>query len=996
MKKNKIISSLLALSLLASSMISNTFTVPVYAAEETKDNGMKIDKKAEVNPDGSYKITLEAYATGKTITNVVNTDVPTDIVLVLDQSGSMADYMNTYDFRRYTEKNNEEYFKLRHNGSANPNLYYKLGEKGYATVSVIASGPSQSNSYKECPESWTNSTNKSNDYNNYWMNSNNLYVKENGSYQKVILKREEKELIVSYYKYTYIFPDGTEVVSYGNKGTPEFNGKGPLYVLQNTGTGTTKYTYSYTDKENIKHIIGESEGAATKPTNIELYERLTKTMSRLVALKEAVKTFEEAVAQKAKGSDGQLGTSDDVDHRIAVVGFASKSDYGNNTELLSINGGNSGQVGVKYNDIEATHLKAVLQSMKTTDGQTMVNKAINALAAQGATEANLGMDMAQRILEANPVPKDKKRNRVVIFFTDGQPTTSDGFKITVANAAIEKAGLIKNAGASVYAVGIFEGADATSLGDKNGDIVQKSNWFMQSVSSNNGKLHNPSYYLSAADAGTLNSIFEQIAANIEQNESATTLNADAVIKDIIAPSFTLPEGTTTDEISLKTYTYGEGGSWTENANSMGAKATIEGATVSVTGFDFAKNWCGTEKSTDGKETYRGNKLVISFDVVPKTGFLGGNKVPTNDHADVYENEDAETPIDTFPVPTVDVPIENITVSAPDKNVYLLQNVPASELKQGTVKVGDVTLDLSKADQNYALDSWQNHYVDINVEVKDANGNAVSSDGLQNLTDDTKYTVSVTVSPKYEGTAKKESGNGSGHINVFKPELTFKDGEAYYGEDATKTDFTANKVGEDVWKHGDTLSTTGGVTMIGNKPELTMKYTPDATKLADDKYTKQDLPVKATVKIGETDVTDKTTFVHQACSPECGWTAPNSAKPGDPAFLMHIKTCQLTINKTGGAAGEPYVFTVKKDGTKYSEVTIVGNDSVTISELPVGTYTIEEDTGWSWRYKSTINNPAILSSESQSGNLTCNNEKNKHYWLNGFSSVVHNIYNRANN
>ena len=93
---------------------------------------------------------------------MVNTDVPTDIVLVLDQSGSMADYMNTYDFRRYTEKNNEEYFKLRHNGSANPNLYYKLGEKGYATVSVIASGPSQSNSYKECPESWTNSTNKSN------------------------------------------------------------------------------------------------------------------------------------------------------------------------------------------------------------------------------------------------------------------------------------------------------------------------------------------------------------------------------------------------------------------------------------------------------------------------------------------------------------------------------------------------------------------------------------------------------------------------------------------------------------------------------------------------------------------------------------------------------------------------------------------------------------------------------------------------------------------
>lgn len=997
MKKNKIISSLLALSLLASSMIANTFTVPVYAAEETKDNGMKIDKKAEVNPDGSYKITLEAYATGKTITNVVNTDVPTDIVLVLDQSGSMADDMNTYDFRRYTEKSNEEYFKLRHNGSANPNLYYKLGENGYATVSVIASGPSESNSYKECPKNWRNSTNRSYNYDNYWMNSNNLYVKENGSYQKVILKREEEgSWLDSYYKYTYIFPDGTEVVSYYNDGTPNFNGKGPLYVLQNTGTGTTKYTYSYTDKENIQHIIGESEGAATKPTNIELYERyITKTMSRLAALKEAVGTFTQAVAKKAEGSDGRLGTSDDVDHRIAVVGFASQSGYGNNTELLSINGNNSGQVGVKYGSINAPNdYKAVLQSMKTSSGQDMVLKAINALTANGATEANLGMEMAQKILEFNPVPTGEKRNRVVIFFTDGQPTKSNGFEGTVANKTITYAGNIKNAGASVYAVGIFEGADATNLGDENGDIVQKSNWFMQKVSSNNGELHNPSYYLSAADAGTLNSIFQQISDQIQTGVSSTTLNSEAVIKDIIAPSFKLPENAKVEDISLKTYAYKGDKTWSENANDRkGARATIVDNTVSVTGFDFAENWCGTEKSKDGKETYRGNKLVISFDVVPKTGFLGGNKVPTNDHADVYENEDAETPIDTFPVPTVDVPIENITVSAPDKNVYLLQNVPASELKQGTVKVGDVTLDLSKADQNYALDSWQNHYVDINVEVKDANGNAVSSDGLQNLTDDTQYTVSVTVSPKYKGTAKKESGNGSGHINVFKPELTFKDGEAYYGEDATKTDFTANKVGEDVWKHGNTSSTDAGVTIIGNKPELTMGYTRDEMKLANGKYTKQDLPVKATVKIGETDVTDKTTFVHQACSQECGWTAPDPAKPGNPAFLMHIKTCQLAITKTGGAEGEPYVFTVMKDGKKYSEVTIVGNKSVTISELPVGTYSIVEDTGWSWRYTPSYSDPVTLSSASWSGTLTCTNKETNDKWLNEFSAVVKNVFSK---
>lgn len=113
-------------------------------------------------------------------------------------------------------------------------------------------------------------------------------------------------------------------------------------------------------------------------------------------------------------------------------------------------------------------------------------------------------------------------------------------------------------------------------------------------------------------------------------------------------------------------------------------------------------------------------------------------------------------------------------------------------------------------------------------------------------------------------------------------------------------------------------------------------------------------------------------------------------------MFHIKTCQLTITKTGGADGEPYVFTVyKHDGaakTKYSEVTIVGNDSKTIVELPVGTYSIKEDTDWSWRYSPTytLNGEVELSSSVPSGNITCENENIMDKWLNGFSNVVTNI------
>lgn len=999
--RKRILSLLLSLVLLMSLVGPETIAYADGNSGNGSNKGMELNKSATPNGDGTYTITLEAYATGSKVSSTVTKDIPTDIILVLDQSGSMGDDMGTVSFEKYADDKafgyviqshtrNEDYYEYRHNGGSG-NLWHKLDDGSYVSVSVT----------KQEVISYSVFSNKTNE--SLWENKNNLYVKKDGQYVKVNVERTK-----SYGTYTYSI-EGNQIASAkGRNSVPTIKNRmtddGKFY-LASVNESETIYTYTYTDANNAIQTIGTSTGATTVFTPT-LYKRNVDTSgggTRLNALKGAVNTFVNEVAKKAAGPDGNiLTTADNINHRVAVVGFASKSDNGNNTELLSISGRNSGTVGVAYNSIQPKNLKDVLQSMDTQAGQTMVTSAINALDAEGATRTDLGLDMAERILSANPVNTTEERNRVVVVFTDGSPTSSNGFETGIANAAITKASAIKSAKTTVYSVGIFAGADANSAGmdpnkNSNVSLSNKCNWFMQQISSNEeGKPSNPSYYLSAADADTLNSIFKQISDQIQTGGSSTTLNSEAVIKDIIAPSFTLPKGTTTDKISLKTYAYGEGGEWAENASNMGAKATIEDDTVSVTGFDFAENWCGTEKSANGEETYRGNKLEISFDVVPKTGFLGGNKVPTNAHAGVYKDKDAKTPIASFPEPTVDVPIKDITVSAPDKNVYLLQNVPASDLKAGTVKVGEETLKLSLADRNYGLDSWQNAYVDITVEVKDANGNAVSTDGLQKLADDTTYQVSVTVSPNKGGTVEGKSGNGSGNINVFKPVLTFKDGEAYYGEDATATNFTGNKVGEDVWKHGDTLSTLDGVTMIGTQPTLNLEYTPDATKLADGKYTKKDLPVKATVKIGSDDVTDKTTFVHQACSSECGWTAPDPTKPGDPAFLMHIKTCQLTITKTGGAANEPYVFTVKKDGTKYTEVTVVGNDSVTISELPVGTYSIEEDTGWSWRYTPSYSGSENLSSTSPTGTLTCTNRKENDKWLNEFSAVVKNIFGQAKN
>lgn len=984
MNKTKAVSLLLSVALLLSIVIPGTLALQAFATGTQGDSGMVIDKTAQKNGDGSYTITLEAYATGSKITTETKTDVPTDIVLVLDQSGSMTEKMNTYAFREYSNKNNGDYYDIRHNGARRPNLYHQLADGSYASVSVKLDRGESSFTYVECPSSWKNNVIAiMEDPDDYWKYSNSLYIRgTDGNYQKVELTRKDTSTgWVPAYTYEYKFPDGTTVTSSGGDSVPNFGDKGPLYYRTEVpGEGT--YTYTYTDQDGATQTIGTSTGETTQP-DFTLYERYESgIVSRLNALKTAVSDFADSVKTKAAGQDGEIGTSDDVNHRVAVVGFATgnRSTDGHpsyeNTEVFI------GADQYNYNSNASSYYTDALQDMNTTVGYNNVIASKNALAARGATYPNYGLEMAKGILDANPVQQGEKRNRVVILFTDGTPGWS-GYDSEVAGAAVTQASALKNAGVTVYSVGIFEGADATSAGIADGASNRQANQFMQNVSSNNGTPRNPSYYLSASDADTLNSIFQQISGQIEEGGSSTTLDEQSVVKDIISPSFQLPTGATAADITLETYAYGEGDSWTKNNSAMGATAVVNGDTVDVTGFDFAQNWCGTE-TTNGNKTYRGNKLVISFKVEPKSGFLGGNNVPTNTSAGIYENSSATDPVFTFPVPKVDVDIKSITVTAPNKDVYLLQDVPADTLKGGKATVGGVELDLTKPADNYGLESWQNAYVGITVEVKDKDGNIIAND-LNGLTEDSEYTVSVKVSPKETGTAAEQTGEGNGQIHVYKPQLTFKDSEAWYG-DTAPADLNANLT-ETKWLHGQDEA---DATKMGTAPELALTFTPDASKLDNGKInTKQDIPVDVGVKIGETDVSTHTVFQHTNCD------GKTCELPQDMEFLLHINTCQLTVTKTGGAAGEPYVFTVYRDGSEYSEVTIVGNGSETIYELPVGSYTISEDEGWSWRYVGTEGAAVDLSKDNTSGSISCTNSKTENYWLNGFSDVVKNIFGAKN-
>lgn len=1022
MKKNGLISLLLATIMVLTSF---PIVVPVFA-EETK--GMYVSKKAKALGNDKYEITLEAYATGSKVISEINKDMPTDIILVLDQSGSMAESMTVSGFKQYINKTNSDLYYYRNNGG-NQNLYYELSDGSYSKVDIT---------YDDSDDSYQAVSFSNNA--DYYNSNETLYACINGTYYEVTIN--------NYGRYYTYYANGVKIAGGRSNEKPTFENIDGNSLYKNIDTTNRKYIYTYTDTDgSIKTLY--STGSNTIPYFALYYSFSDTSNTRLDSLVDAATLFVDEVAKKAGGDDQDISTPDDnINHRIAIVGFSSE-DYGN-TELLTGNTITTGDhnYGTKpstgnthryyptgyekngpnyYDGINDTQYKNALQDMDSQSGLDNVRQGIEAITAYGGTQTADGIKMANNIFEQNPIDTSK-RNRVVIIFTDGAPGNQGDWASAsrdVANAAINETYKSKHTySSSVYTIGIFDGADAstptplptyTTNNLNETKRTANSNRFMHLMSSNyldstsmkntgdvNPELDGNSFYLSASDADTLKDIFKKISEQIESGGTSVKLNEEAIVKDIISPQFELPKGTTAKDITVETYQCtGKGGNdytWEKNDGAMGATASINDDQVSVTGFDFAKNYVGTITEGDSKPKYIGNKLVIKFTVKPKEGFLGGNNVFTNVSADIYENSSATDPVVTFNRPQVNVPIKDISITPSDKNVYLLGYLTGEQLKErSTVKCGDVILDLTKDNYNYGLESWQTDYVNITTTVKDSNGDTVT-DRISDLKGDTTYSIEVAISPKDIGLgasgdpATQQINLGKGNINVYKPFVTVSDSIAYYG-DTAPTDFSSNRTID--WKHGDNVA---DITNMGKAPDLSLTYIPFGTGVISDGTinTKNDIPVDITSKIGEVDVTNYTTFHHTDCKDI------KDAVLDNHQFWIHVKTCKLTIRKKGGSDDETYVFKIKKDGSDYTEVSITGNGTVTIDELPVGKYTVEEDTAWSWRYPnptitySGTNQSATLSSTKPTDTASVTNMRESQNWLNGFSTVVQNIFGKANN
>ena len=884
----------LLVSILVLSLGFGMMNAPRVVNAEGDNEAIQLSKKAFYDKtDQKYKIQLEAYTTGSVSTE---NPVPADIVLVLDQSGSM-----TGSFGDPYEK--------------------------YESVSF----------------EW-------NDY-IFDVSNNEYYVKVNNNYFPVMVRTSGNW---SNRKYTlYYEVDGNEKT-----------------IVENVN-----YNYQLSDISD--HTFYESKWTQDK---------------KIDALKEAVTNFVDAVAEDAEENE--------VDHRIAMVGFASNNtdrlNYGN-TELFNGYGNTK-----NYRDLQSSDYKNAFQYVNTSQGINNINSWINKLEAEGGTAINLGMEMAENVL-SNNVTEDETRQKIVIVFTDGIPgiydTDDDEKRTSYANAAISNAYNVKNKyGATVYTIGVFNGSDNSNPSGSgiystptNWSNSTTFNWFLHTLSSdyknaqamnNRGSLAEgvkngtTSHYMPANDSDSLNNVFVKISE--EMGSPTIQLGSDTVIKDTISDYFKLPDGYQTSDVDLYTSQYLGNNQWDDKKEvSNGLTVNFDGKSVTVSGYDFDTNYV---YENEDHTQHGGQKLIIIFEIKPIDKFIGGNAVPTNtEDSGLFINGNTTTPLKRFDIPYVDVAI-NYSFETQDNAMYIRDTLDGSDFEK-FIKTNYLSI----------TDDFINDFVTIQYTVSNKTDNTTIGTytidpgekvgqwdwyDKQNKVDSSEYLqtkdimVRVDVTPKkdpimtdgVDGTNYTPGKNVSNptennKLYILVPTISSSDDEIFLGNSANLNSQMS------VVNQWNVLneSNVSYVNTLGSKPEIGYTITSANDELSnqieENIFTPETVGTfefKYTVQANNKDITDYVTTNHSNtygnCDDNCGEehfyikvvggtisfkkiidTMENYPIKEDGIFVYKI-----TNNKTQNV----YYRIVRAHYNKSSK-SFTYNEIDDLINLPAGSYTVEE-------------------------------------------------------
>ncbi len=232
---------------------------------------------------------------------------------------------------------------------------------------------------------------------------------------------------------------------------------------------------------------------------------------RIDALKAAASSFIDTIAEQNKSIKDT-----NKRHQVAIVKFsgAKKNEIGNDT----------------YRDRQGyTHNYS--QTMKSLtpcvdSAATELKNTVGYIEPAGATRADYGLELARDMSGREDAQK------VVVFFTDGTPTDSRNFNSTVADNAIAAAKKMKGKGATVYTIGIFDGANPAD--DPTDYWTSDENKFMHAVSSNypnatsyttnklGKRTENSDFYKAASKADELKKVFDDISSSITSGKGSPT------------------------------------------------------------------------------------------------------------------------------------------------------------------------------------------------------------------------------------------------------------------------------------------------------------------------------------------------------------------------------------------------------------------------------------------------------------------------------------------
>lgn len=362
------------------------------------------------------------------------------------------------------------------------------------------------------------------------------------------------------------------------------------------------YSYSWSGESYwyYKNTDG-TEIRVTQETNTIYTKSKDSTKNnKNAALKAAAKAFVENVNTK------------NPDSRIGIVTFAGESTINKFGDKTMLRVGNS---------------KATIDDW------------IDKLGANDATNTAAGFKSAQEIFDSADdkdkwasVTQNQNRKKLIVFLTDGVPTTGRTFDTTVANSTLETANKLKGESynAEVYSLGIFDSADY------NGDFIETSYFysqkiadvktiskFMKDVASDDSK------YMTADSVQSLYDIFNSITDNMPTSVTAT-------ITDVIDSRFEL-----TDK-QKSTF-----------ANRNDVQVTYENGTTTVT-------WTNTTVNSKTGNTPGWHETI---EIKAKDDFIGGNMIPTNGSASGITVGDNTK---YFPQPSVNVKL--LTPSIGDKEI----------------------------------------------------------------------------------------------------------------------------------------------------------------------------------------------------------------------------------------------------------------------------------------------------------------------------------------